>query len=64
LLGDGRDRITDFVDNGLQRVSGYSEPPVPGTNLSRIRHVYLIADRRMFDALHDGIPCCGFNSQR
>jgi len=32
FLGDGRDRITDFVDDSLQRVSGYSQPPVPGTN--------------------------------
>ena len=63
FLGDGRDRITDFVDDSLQRVSGYSQPPVPGANLSRIRHVDFIADRRMFDALHDGVPCCRFNGK-
>ena len=56
FLGNGRNGITDLVDDRLQCIRGYIEPPGPGTNLNGLRQVDFIADGRMFDSLHDGIP--------
>jgi hypothetical protein len=56
LLGHRRDGIADFAGNGSQFAGGNAEPPGPDTDLSRIGQVNLIANGRMFDAMHDGIP--------
>jgi hypothetical protein len=50
------DGIADLSDNALQCTRRNPEPSRLGTNLSRIRQVYLVANWRMFDALHDGTP--------
>ena len=54
FLGNCRNGVTDLFDDRLQRISRYIEPPGPGTNLNWLCQVDLVADGRMFDALHDG----------
>src|SRR6478672_7744945 len=56
FLGDGRNGIAHLFDHRLQCIRGYIQPPGPGTNLNGLCQVDFIADRRMFDALHDDIP--------
>ena len=64
FLADGRDGVAHLVDNGLQRFSGYAEPPGPGSKLSRICQVDLIANGRMFYAMHGGISRLRINGIR
>src|SRR6266403_3634334 len=59
FLGHGRDGVTHLGDNGLQCISGHAEPACPGTKLSWLCQVDLVAKGRMFDALHGGFPGCG-----
>jgi len=61
FLGYRRDGVADLADSGLQYVGRDPEPPCPGTNLGRIRQIYFVANRRMFDALHGGIPWLRIN---
>jgi hypothetical protein len=61
FLCHGRDRVTDLVDDGFQRVGRNCESPGPGTNLGWICQADLIANGRMFDALHGGIPWLRIN---
>lgn len=56
FLGHGGDRIPDPADDGLQSIGRDPEPPGQGANVRRIAKVDFIAKRRMFDALHGGIP--------
>src|ERR1700738_1263717 len=55
FLGHGRDGVADLVDYDLQCISRYAEPPSPGSKLSRVCQVDLIANGRMFYAMHGGI---------
>jgi hypothetical protein len=64
FLGHGRDRVTDLVDDGFQRVSRNCESPGPGTNLGGICQADFIANGRMFDALHGGIPWLRINGMQ
>ena len=64
FLGYRRDGVADLSDNALQYIRRNPKPPGPGTNLSRIRQVYLVANWRMFDALHDGTPWLRINGIR
>jgi hypothetical protein len=61
FLGYRCDGVADLSDNALQDVRRNPKPPGPGTKLSRIRQVYLVANWRMFDALHDGTPWLRIN---
>ena len=56
FLGHGRDGVTHLVDNGLQCIGRYAEPPGPGTKLRRICQVDFIANGWTFYATHGGIP--------
>jgi hypothetical protein len=56
FLGYRRDRVADLAGNGLQFVGRDPEPPCPRTNMGRIRQIYFVANGRMFDALHGGLP--------
>jgi hypothetical protein len=64
FLCHGRDRVTDLVDDGFQRVGRNCESPGPGTNLGWICQADLIANGRMFDALHGGIPWLRINDMQ
>jgi hypothetical protein len=61
LLAHGRNGVADLVDNRLQCVGGYAKPPRPGTNLTWISEINLIAKGRTLDALHGGIPGLSVN---
>jgi hypothetical protein len=52
FLGHSRDGISGLVDNRLQDIDGYAEPPRPGPNLRWVCEVDLITNGRMFYALH------------
>jgi hypothetical protein len=64
FLGYGRDRVTDLVDDRFQRVSRNCKSPGPGTNLDWICQADLIANGRVFDALHGGVPWLGINGMQ
>src|SRR3954451_14500816 len=55
FLGHSRNRVAHLLDEGLQIIRPDAEPLGPGANLCRIGHVNLVANGRMFDALH-GVP--------
>src|ERR1700704_2001101 len=59
FLGHGPDGVTHLVDNGLQCISGHAEPPGPGSKLSWLCQIDLVAKGRMSDALHGGCPDWG-----
>jgi hypothetical protein len=42
-------------------IAGHGEPPRPGTNLTGISEINLIAKARTLDALHGGTPGLGVN---
>jgi hypothetical protein len=64
FLGHRCHGVTHLADNGLQRISGNVQPPGPCTDLARIGQVNLVANRRMFDAMHGGIPSLNTNGIR
>jgi hypothetical protein len=56
FFGYGRYGITTLADHRLQCISRYVEPSGPGAYLTCICQIDLIANWRMFDALHGNFP--------
>jgi hypothetical protein len=61
FLAYRRDRVPHLGGYGFQFIRRHPQPPGPGPNLSRLGHLDLVANRRMFDAMHDGVLRLGIN---